>query len=51
MLKKISIAIPAHNEESSIQTNLSSIMSSNFHGVKFEIVVCLSACTDKTRES
>ena len=46
----ISIAIPAHNEEESIQRTLTSVINSNFKGHKFEIVVCLSACIDNTRE-
>lgn len=46
----ISIAVPAHNEEDSIQRNLQSIISSNLKGSKYEIVVCLSACKDNTQE-
>lgn len=50
MSNKISIAVPAHNEEDSIQRNLASIISSDFKKDSYEITVCLSNCTDKTRE-
>lgn len=49
-MAKISVAIPAHNEEESIQTNLKSIISSNFRGHTCEITICLSACKDKTKD-
>lgn len=46
----ISIAIPAHNEEASIQRTLGSVINSDFKINKFEIIICLSACTDNTRQ-
>lgn len=45
----ISIAIPAHNEELNIQRTLDSVVNSNFKENKFEIIICLSACTDNTK--
>ena len=44
----IDIAIPAHNEEASIQRTLKSITASNFHGNTPRFLICLSACTDNT---
>lgn len=46
----ISIAIPAHNEELSIQRTLGSVAGSDFKKNRFEIIICLSACTDDTRQ-
>lgn len=46
---KISVVIPAYNEEKYIGKCLSSLLNQNFQG-DFEIIVCLNACTDKTKE-
>lgn len=46
---KISVAIPAHNEEAYIARCLESLVEQNFSG-ELEIVVCLNLCTDKTEE-
>lgn len=46
---KISVAIPAHNEEAYIARCLESLIEQNFSG-ELEIVVCLNLCTDKTEE-
>ncbi|GBC76124.1 Chondroitin synthase [bacterium HR07] len=46
---KISVAIPAHNEEAYIAQCLESLDTQNFSG-ELEIVVCLNLCTDKTEE-
>jgi glycosyltransferase involved in cell wall biosynthesis len=46
---KISVVIPAYNEEKYIRKCLSSLLNQNFKG-DFEIVVCLNTCTDKTEE-
>ncbi|MCX8103131.1 MAG: glycosyltransferase family 2 protein, partial [Candidatus Bipolaricaulota bacterium] len=46
---KISVAIPAHNEELYIGHCLRSLAHQDFSG-ELEIVVCLNLCTDKTEE-
>lgn len=43
---KISVVIPAHNEEKYIKKCLISLVRQDFND--FEIIVCLNACTDKT---
>lgn len=45
---KISVVIPAHNEEKYIGQCLESLSAQDFYN--FEIVVCLNACTDGTEE-
>lgn len=44
---KLSIAIPAYNEETYIEGCLNSLNAQDFNG-ELEIIVCLNACTDKT---
>lgn len=46
---KISVAIPAHNEEQYITHCLESLARQDFEG-ELEIVVCLNLCTDGTEE-
>lgn len=46
---KLSVAIPAHNEETYILDSLNSLAAQEFDG-DFEIIVCLNACRDKTEE-
>ncbi len=46
---KISVAIPAYNEEAYIAHCLDSLARQDFSG-ELEIVVCLNACCDKTEE-
>lgn len=46
---KLSVAIPAHNEEAYITSCLDSLATQDFSG-ELEIVVCLNACSDKTEE-
>lgn len=46
---KISVAIPAHNEEKYIARSLESLARQNF-SEELEIIVCLNLCTDKTEE-
>ncbi|MFN4217990.1 MAG: glycosyltransferase family 2 protein [Candidatus Bipolaricaulia bacterium] len=46
---KLSVAIPAHNEEQYIVHCLDSLARQEFAG-ELEIVVCLNLCTDKTEE-
>lgn len=46
---KISVAIPAHNEEQYIARCLESLTRQDYKG-ELEIVVCLNRCTDKTEE-
>ncbi|MCS6902916.1 MAG: glycosyltransferase [Candidatus Bipolaricaulota bacterium] len=46
---KLSIAIPAHNEEAFITDALRSLDAQEFSS-ELEIIVCLNACTDKTEE-
>ncbi|MEW6407303.1 MAG: glycosyltransferase [Patescibacteria group bacterium] len=45
---KISVVIPAHNEEKYISKCLESLLAQDFRD--FEIVVCLNACSDGTEE-
>ena len=48
---KISVVIPAHNEEAFISNCLSSIKNAEaILGAPVEIVVCLNRCTDRTEE-
>lgn len=47
---KISILIPAHNEERVIADTINSILRSNYPKEKLEIVIINDASTDKTRE-
>lgn len=46
---KISVAIPAHNEEQYIGYCLESLARQDFSG-ELEIIVCLNLCTDRTEE-
>lgn len=46
---KLSVAIPAHNEEKYIAHCLESLARQDFPG-ELEIIVCLNLCTDKTEE-
>ncbi len=46
---KISVAIPAHNEEKYIAHCLESLVRQNF-SEELEIIVCLNLCTDRTEE-
>lgn len=46
---KVSVAIPAHNEEQYIARCLESLARQDFPG-ELEIVVCLNLCTDKTED-
>jgi glycosyltransferase involved in cell wall biosynthesis len=46
---KISVAIPAHNEEAYIAQCLNSLACQDFAG-ELEIIVCLNACCDRTEE-
>ncbi len=46
---RLSIAIPAHNEETYILDSLNSLGAQEFDG-DWEIIVCLNACKDKTEE-
>jgi glycosyltransferase involved in cell wall biosynthesis len=45
---KISVAIPAYNEEAYIARTLDSLAQQDFIG-NLEIIVCLNACTDRTQ--
>lgn len=45
---KISIALPAHNEEKYIKRTLKSLFNQNYKD--YEIIVCLNACTDSTEK-
>jgi len=45
---KISIVIPAYNEEKYISIPLNSLSKQSFQD--FEVIVCLNNCTDRTRE-
>lgn len=47
-MKKISVIIPAHNEEKYIYTTLEYLKKSNI--TQFEIIVVCDSCTDKTKE-
>jgi cellulose synthase/poly-beta-1,6-N-acetylglucosamine synthase-like glycosyltransferase len=44
---KVSVVIPAYNEEKYISISLDSLSRQNFKD--FEIIVCLNVCTDNTR--
>ncbi|MCI2430224.1 glycosyltransferase [Candidatus Acetothermia bacterium] len=46
---RLSIAIPAHNEEAFILGALRSLEAQEFEG-DLEIIICLNACKDKTEE-
>lgn len=46
---KLSIALPAHNEEAFILGALRSLDAQEFAG-DLEIIICLNACTDQTEE-
>jgi glycosyltransferase involved in cell wall biosynthesis len=50
MLEKISVALPAHNEENTIFQTLTAVYESEFNNIPVEVYVCLSGCTDKTKE-
>ncbi len=51
MTYRLSVAIPAHNEEKYIGRCIESILSSaDFAGAPVEVVVALNRCTDKTRQ-
>ncbi len=50
-IPKISVCIPAHNEEKFIERCLQSVISAaNYADIEVEIIVCLNRCTDKTEE-
>lgn len=54
MVRRLSIVVPAHNEERRIGKMLDSYLEFFRHakdnGLDFEIVVVMNACTDKTKE-
>lgn len=45
---KVSVVIPAYNEEKYISIPLNSLSKQSFQD--FEVIVCLNNCTDRTRE-
>ncbi len=47
-MKKVTIILPAHNEEKIIKNSLNSLLSQNYWNI--EIITVIDNCTDKTEE-